>query len=69
MSKERMYTINDYLNDKNDMEIKIEELRKKRENLDNEIKEREEKYHEFVTDYLKRNSLSIKTFDKEETIC
>ena len=30
MSKERMYTINDYLNDKNDMEIKIEELRKKR---------------------------------------
>lgn len=66
MNKERMYTINDYLNDKNDMEIKIEELRKKRENLDNEIKEREEKYHEFVTDYLKRNSLSIKTFDKEE---
>ena len=66
MSKERMYTINDYLNDKNDMEIKIEELRKKRENLDNEIKEREEKYHEFVTDYLKRNSLSVKTFDKEE---
>ena len=66
MSKERMYTINDYLNDKNDMEIKIEELKKKRENLDNEIKEREEKYHEFVTDYLKRNSLSIKTFDEEE---
>lgn len=66
MSKERMYTINDYLNDKNDMEIKIEELRKKRENLDNEIKEREEKYHEFVTDYLKRNSLYIKTFDEEE---
>ena len=66
MSKERMYTINDYLNDKNDMEIEIEELRKKREKLDNEIKEREEKYHEFVTDYLKRNSLSIKTFDKEE---
>ena len=66
MSKERMYTINDYLNDKNDMEIKIEELRKKRENLDNEIKEREEKYHEFVTDYLKRNSLSIKTFNEEE---
>lgn len=66
MSKERMYTINDYLNDKNDMEMKIEELRKKRENLDNEIKEREEKYHEFVTDYLKRNSLYIKTFDEEE---
>ena len=66
MSEDRMYTINDYLNDKNDMEIKIEELRKKRENLDNEIKEREEKYHEFVTDYLKRNSLYIKTFDEEE---
>lgn len=66
MSKERIYTIKDYLNDKNDMEIKIEELRKKRENLDNEIKEREEKYHEFVTDYLKRNSLSVKTFDEEE---
>ena len=66
MSKERIYTINDYLNDKNDMEIEIEELRKKRENLDNEIKEREEKYHEFVTDYLKRNSLSVKTFDEEE---
>ena len=66
MSEDRMYTINDYLNDKNDMEMKIEELRKKRENLDNEIKEREEKYHEFVTDYLKRNSLSVKTFDEEE---
>lgn len=66
MSEDRMYTINDYLNDKNDMEMKIEELRKKRENLENEIKEREEKYHEFVTDYLKRNSLSVKTFDEEE---
>ena len=65
MSEDRMYTINDYLNDKNDMEMEIEELRKKRENLDNEIKEKEEKYHEFVTDYLKRNSLYIKTFDEE----
>ena len=62
---EREYTINDFLNDKIKREEEIEELYEKRESINEEIQDKEEKYKYFVDGYLFKNGLQIRDFKED----
>lgn len=61
----REYTINDFLKDKLKREDEIEELYEKRESINEEIQDKEEKYRFFVNGYLYKNGLQIKNFEED----
>lgn len=63
-TKTRQYTVNDYLNDKIKREDEIEELYNERERIDEEIREKEERYRLFVNKYLSDNGLALKNFEE-----
>ena len=61
----REYTINDFLKDKLKREDEIEELYEKRESINEEIQDKEEKYKCFVDGYLFKNGLQIRDFKED----
>lgn len=61
----REYTINDFLKDKLKREDEIEELYEKREAINEEIQDKEEKYKLFVDGYLFKNGLQIRDFKED----
>jgi predicted nucleic acid-binding OB-fold protein len=61
----REYTINDFLKDKLKREDEIEELYEKRESINEEIQDKEEKYKLFVDGYLFKNGLQIRDFKED----
>ena len=63
-TKTRQYTVNDYLKDKIKREDEIEELYNERERIDEEIREKEERYRLFVNKYLSDNGLALKNFEE-----
>ena len=59
----REYTVTDYINDKTKREVEIQELYDERNRIEEEIREKEEKYKLFVNNYLYKNGLSLKKFE------
>ena len=65
-TEKRQYTVNDYLNDKIKREDEIEELYNERERIDEEIREKEERYRLFVNKYLSDNGLALRNFEEDK---
>lgn len=60
----REYTITDYINDKTKREDEIQGLYDERDRIEEEIREKEERYRLFVNNYLYKNGLALKNFEE-----